>query len=731
MAVTKPEVALNVIIPIGGQGTRFSKQGYRYPKPLINIVGKPMIQWLIDNLTLRPCDTLWIAVNESVDDNFQLGQLIRKSFATLDARVLGLRHQTKGASETLYIVSQSMSSEHLAKRTVSLDCDTIYWTDILEKVRAMPAGYGGCIYFMDDGDFPIYSYIKTEHEDSVEKITEIQEKTAITNKANTGAYIFPSGSQLRHWAANHLDTPLTADRLAGEYFTSQLVGCMIENGVPFAALPVEKDDFSIVGTPEQLRNFLILLKRDAAGSRAQAQKRRFCFDLDMTLVGAPVRPGDYSTCPPIERNIKLLQQLFDAGHHIIIQTARRMKTHHGNVGSVMADVAVTTFAQLARYDIPFHDIHFGKPYADVYVDDLAVNARLDTMQEVGWMLDEALEFDDAHSPQAAGMIASRDFNTIQIVNEAVIKSSKSDHILGELFFYSHMPPDLADLFPHIHNVDYIEETGNYTIHMENRHGLTFSHLLVGRSITSGRLSTLLGGLFKIHSTSSSAKSTLPISCALSERFEMHSAERKGAPSIYDNYGTKLRRRYAEHRSRYDALGPLAASLYARINEFLDTYEAENKAVRADIIHGDPVFSNAILSPDGTGVSFIDVRCQLGDVLSPEGDIHYDLAKVLQSLCGYDHVILLHADNDPRLEDMASGCVPLLDDVDARLLEGLRETFFRSIEKNYASRLHRKSLFRLTASLIFSLIPLHHPELGPVFLRMCKDTIDKANTAADT
>jgi hypothetical protein len=92
---------INVIIPIGGIGSRFAKQGYRYPKPLINIVGRPMLLWLIDNLSLRPHDTLWIAINEEVDDEFRIGQLVSKTFPNIDLRLLQLRHQTKGASETV------------------------------------------------------------------------------------------------------------------------------------------------------------------------------------------------------------------------------------------------------------------------------------------------------------------------------------------------------------------------------------------------------------------------------------------------------------------------------------------------------------------------------------------------------------------------------------------------------------------------------------------------------
>lgn len=99
---TASDDPINVIVPIGGTGTRFATQGYRYPKPLINIVGRPMLLRLIDHLSLRPCDTLWIAINEEIEDNFQLGQLLNKTFPALDIRVLRLRHQTKGASETVW-----------------------------------------------------------------------------------------------------------------------------------------------------------------------------------------------------------------------------------------------------------------------------------------------------------------------------------------------------------------------------------------------------------------------------------------------------------------------------------------------------------------------------------------------------------------------------------------------------------------------------------------------------
>lgn len=349
------------------------------------------------------------------------------------------------------------------------------------------------------------------------------------------------------------------------------------------------------------------------------------------------------------------------------------------------------------------------------------------MKEIGWLLDEAdpssIIGNDAKKALAKGMVAARDFNTIQIVGDKVIKSSKSENILGELFFYAHMPKKLVSVFPAVYAVDYLKETSTYTITMENRKGLTFSHLLVGRSITKGRLLAMLAALHEIHTTENPAMQHLKVGSDLAAKFADHSIEKaNGRVNIYSNYGQKLRSRYQKHATAYSALGPLASELFNRLNEFLDTYEAEDKGVHAQIIHGDPVFSNAILSKDEKTVSFIDVRCQLDNTLTMEGDIHYDLAKVLQSLLGYDHILFRDAQHQTQLFESGA---PLLEEPDRNLLAELQSTFWEFLNEKYAVTIHKKTLLRITASLLFSLIPLHKPELGPVFLKMCHDTLNMA------
>ena len=44
---------LNILIPMAGAGSRFKEAGYIFPKPLIEIDNKPMIQWVIESLNLE------------------------------------------------------------------------------------------------------------------------------------------------------------------------------------------------------------------------------------------------------------------------------------------------------------------------------------------------------------------------------------------------------------------------------------------------------------------------------------------------------------------------------------------------------------------------------------------------------------------------------------------------------------------------------------------------------
>lgn len=113
---------------------------------------------------------------------------------------------------------------------------------------------------------------------------------------------------------------------------------------------------------------------------------RFCFDLDGTLVSSPKMKGDYSTVSPIEKNIRICQHLKSLGHYIIIYTARKMRTNNGNIGKCIADIGEITINTLKNFNIPYDELIFGKPCADFYIDDLAINANEDLAEKLEFYL---------------------------------------------------------------------------------------------------------------------------------------------------------------------------------------------------------------------------------------------------------------------------------------------------------------------------------------------------------
>ena len=105
----------------------------------------------------------------------------------------------------------------------------------------------------------------------------------------------------------------------------------------------------------------------------KSKAKKFCFDLDNTLVTYPKIVGDYNTVNPITKNIKFLNFLKSSGNYIIIYTARRMRTYKGNIKKVKKEIEQLTINQLKKFNINYDELIFGKPYANFYIDDLSVS----------------------------------------------------------------------------------------------------------------------------------------------------------------------------------------------------------------------------------------------------------------------------------------------------------------------------------------------------------------------
>ncbi len=99
---------------------------------------------------------------------------------------------------------------------------------------------------------------------------------------------------------------------------------------------------------------------------------RICIDLDGVVCRLREADQAYADLEPVPGAVEKLRALKAAGHYIILCTARHMKTCEGNVGLVVARQGAVTLDWLKRHAIEYDEIHFGKPHAQIYIDDNAL-----------------------------------------------------------------------------------------------------------------------------------------------------------------------------------------------------------------------------------------------------------------------------------------------------------------------------------------------------------------------
>jgi capsule biosynthesis phosphatase len=100
-----------------------------------------------------------------------------------------------------------------------------------------------------------------------------------------------------------------------------------------------------------------------------------CIDVDGVLASFKKEGQTYADVAPIPGAVEKVRSLKAAGHKIILYSARHMKTCQGNAGLVLARVGQMTLEWLHKHGIPYDEIYFGKPWADVYIDDNAMRFR--------------------------------------------------------------------------------------------------------------------------------------------------------------------------------------------------------------------------------------------------------------------------------------------------------------------------------------------------------------------
>ncbi len=240
---------LHLIMPMAGEGSRFLKEGWTTPKPLIELKGTPLFKRAISSVAAEgiPMKHSFIVRQEHID-LYHIDNGIKSHLP--DAHVFSVKETTRGAVETCLIAESRISDDDAV---IVMDCDLEFrssaFTDIIREKLQQTAGQseGGALVSFDSSD-PRYSYASVGEDGFV---TRTAEKEVISHHALCGAYFFASGKRFKEIAHRLLDEPIFNKP---EYYVSLLFNYLLRDGEKVHLASME--EYYSYGTPEELRRYL-------------------------------------------------------------------------------------------------------------------------------------------------------------------------------------------------------------------------------------------------------------------------------------------------------------------------------------------------------------------------------------------------------------------------------------------------------------------------------------------
>ena len=236
---------LNIVIPMAGRGSRFAKEGYAMPKPLIDVHGKPMIEVVTNNI--RPkCEHkfIYLCLQEHLE-KYNLENRLKEM--SPNCIVVPVNQVTEGAACTVLLAEKYIDNEDMLMMANS---DQYVDIDINEYIQAMDDSDG--LIMTMYADDPKWSFIKY---DERKYVTMVREKEVISNEATVGIYNFKRGSDFVQYAYRMIDKNI---RVNNEFYVAPVYNEMIEDGtkVKFYNIGRENDGMYGLGIPSDLEKFL-------------------------------------------------------------------------------------------------------------------------------------------------------------------------------------------------------------------------------------------------------------------------------------------------------------------------------------------------------------------------------------------------------------------------------------------------------------------------------------------
>lgn len=237
---------LNVLIPMAGAGSRFEKAGFTFPKPLIEVQGKPMIQLVVENLGL---DANYIfVVQRAHREAYNLDTMLR--LIAPGCKIVDVDGMTEGAACTALMAREYIDND-LPLFFANSD-QFVEWTPAEFMYRMVESGAdGGIVTFK--AKHPKWSFVKVDDSGFA---TEVAEKNPISDNATVGFYYWKHGSDFVKYADQMI---LNDTRVNGEFYVCPVFNEAIADGKKIRIK--EADRMWGLGTPEDLAHFIDFFSR--------------------------------------------------------------------------------------------------------------------------------------------------------------------------------------------------------------------------------------------------------------------------------------------------------------------------------------------------------------------------------------------------------------------------------------------------------------------------------------
>lgn len=240
---------LNIVIPMAGAGSRFAREGYKDPKPLISVHGTPMIKVVIDNLKPSMSHRFIFICQKTHVDAYGLQEKLA-DWAP-DSIVIAIDGLTEGAACTVLQARSYIDSDN---SLMIANSDQYVDININDYLATMDTGNLDGIVMTMRADDPKWSFVAFGEDGLVSRVVE---KEVISNEATVGIYNFSHGKDFVAAA----EAMIAADeRVNNEFYVAPTYNKLIASGHRFGIYNIGEDRAGMygLGIPADLEAFLAL-----------------------------------------------------------------------------------------------------------------------------------------------------------------------------------------------------------------------------------------------------------------------------------------------------------------------------------------------------------------------------------------------------------------------------------------------------------------------------------------